>query len=178
MNRRTSGLTKFQNLLMNLKLIPSGLGLFSLPHPQTATFISSSVNLPVNMSFWCWSIDWNSIPSRWGLLWSVSWNLCRKNRRASSFTLAGSSTHSPSIHSPCRELSLRLALTNKWKYWELQSPSFIHLALAFYRSKDSWYCAALHKSSWSFFLVITSWVDSCLCDVLTSKLFSSPSIFL
>ena len=145
---------KFQNVLMNLKLIPSGPGLFWLPHPQTASFTSSSWNLAVNISFYWLLIVWKPIPSRWGLCWSASWNLCMKNLLASSFTLTGSSIHSPSIQIPFRLLFLRVVLTNKWKNLELQSPSLTHVALAFCLSRDSCYCAAIHRSSWSCFLII------------------------
>ena len=95
-----------------------------------------------------------------------------------SFTRAGSSDHDPLIHTPLRLLFLRLAFIIKWKYLVLQSPSLIHLDLAFCLSKDSCDWAALHKSSWSCFLVIISLGVRCLSPVLVSNLFSSSSIFL
>ena len=121
--RRTSDFIVIQKSLINLKLRPSGPGLLSPLQSQTAFLTSSSLNLPTN-SWLSWSpMVWKVVPFKTGLLLIVSWNLCWKKLRTSSFTLDGLSTQDPLILTPFRALDLRWELITRWKYRELQSPS-------------------------------------------------------
>ena len=122
---------------MNLKLNPSGPGLFSLSQSHIAVLISSSLKLSTSLWFSRCPILWKIMPFKFGLLCMDSWNLCRKKLRTSSFTLFGSSIHDPLITTPFKTLNLRCELISRWKYRELQSPSLIHLDLAFCLVKDS-----------------------------------------
>jgi len=115
-------------------------------------------------------------PSNLGLTHSSSWNLFLKNKHVSSFTLLGSSIQTPFTNTPLKVLDLRFEFTTLWKNLELQSPSLIHLALAFCLNRDSCDCAAAHCSSWSFFLTRNSWLDNCLSSPSDSSLFSSFSM--
>ena len=167
-----------QNCLINLKLNPSGPGLVSLPQLQTALLISSSWKCSTNMAFCYESMVLNLILFRVGLWKSVSWNLCEKNLLTSSLTSAGSSFQTPPTSTPFKLLDRLLEFIIKWKYLELQSPSLIHLDLAFCRNSDSWVWAASQTCCCNFFLSIRSLSSSGLSADSSSILFNSSSNLL
>ena len=159
---------------MNLKLSPSRPGLLSLQQLHTTLLTSSSWKHSTSMSL-CWlQMVWNQIPSNLGLLKCDSWKRYIKNLLSSSLTIFGSSLQAPSIITPCRPLFLRLALIRRWKYPELQSPSLIHLDLAFYLSSDSCAWAASHRFCCICFLASNCQLVSCLSSNTSSSCLSLP----
>ena len=73
---------------------------------------------------------------------------------------------------------LRFQFAVMWKNRELQSPSLIHLVLAFCVKIDAFECVATHESSCSCLLNFISSAVSCLSSPSTSSLLSSVSNLL